>query len=172
MDVVTGIGLGDGVAGHVPDDRGLDRDGEVVVEVEVEIETGLCAEVVHVLACGGVDIVVEPACTCGGFDVEGTEAAVVAAEEVEEVDSTVCADVLVVKCCFAGSVDHFPLGGVDGKTAFYTYCECGGYLLLDVHAPDAAHRAEECLALHGGGDTAVETDRPVVEELGLLNSLS
>mgnify|MGYP003488380193 FL=1 len=133
--VVSGIALLNVVAGHVPNDRGLEGESNVVAYVVVEVQADLCAEVVGV-ACA-VHVVVDPASAGNYFKTEGTNLAVVTAEEVAEVHCAIDPHVRVVESC-AAAVANLPTRGVHAELAFSTYSESRCDLLGYVQAYETA----------------------------------
>lgn len=161
--------------GHIPSDAGLEGDGNVLADIEVEVKTNLCCEVVPVFALAflvvAIDIIVSPACAAYYFETEYAALAVVTTEESYEVNSAVHTYIGVVESGCGVNVAA-PVGSVNCESGFNAEGESGSYLLLDVETCNTAHISEEGCVMHGGRNTTVETDRPIVKETGLLNSLS
>ena len=92
--------------GHVPSNVGFHRDGKVFANVEIEIDTGFCCEIVLIKSIDGVrhegHLVIEivaPAGTSSDFHFKHTTTVFVTAKEVHQVDRTVNAYIHLVNAC-------------------------------------------------------------------------
>lgn len=137
------------VAIHVPSDAGLEGNGHLLRNIEVEVQANLGYEVVVVgtiyqtfcFYIAGVEVV-SPTGTGKSLDGEGTCFALVTAEEVEEINLAIDTYIRVVES--GARVDFLcPGGGVDAELAFNAESEGRSNLLVDMQTYQTTHVGEE-----------------------------
>lgn len=170
--VVTGRVPFTFIVAHVVSNRGFQRHGHVVFEVEVERKTGFGSERrVVVEICVRASIVsASPTSTCKNIDVEETTFAFVTADEVEEVYTAIETNVRVVNG--SGAVySVVPRRSVNSSVAFNTKTEDGSQHFVEVDTESATNIADEVSTFEGSKSTTINTYLDVVSQFRSSDSL-